>query len=72
MQRIWAILIKEFHQMKRDKATLFMLILMPLMQLIIFGYAINTDVKHVPTVIYVRSRREVSRELITVFVETSF
>lgn len=72
MQRIWAILIKEFHQMKRDKATLFMLILMPLMQLIIFGYAINTDVKHVPTVIYDQSRSEESRELINAFVGTSY
>ena len=72
MQRIWAILIKEFHQMKRDKATLFMLILMPLMQLIIFGYAINTDVKHVPTVIYDQSRSEESRELISAFVGTSY
>ena len=72
MQRIWAILIKEFHQMKRDKATLFMLVLMPLMQLIIFGYAINTDVKHVPTVIYDQSRSEESRELINAFVGTSY
>lgn len=72
MQRIWAILIKEFHQMKRDKATLFMLILMPLMQLIIFGYAINTDVKHVPTVIFDQSRSEESRELINAFVGTSY
>lgn len=58
--------------MKRDKATLFMLILMPLMQLIIFGYAINTDVKHVPTVIYDQSRSEESRELINAFVGTSY
>ena len=72
MQRIWAILVKEFHQMKRDKATLFMLILMPLMQLIIFGYAINTDVKHVPTVIYDQSKSEESRELINAFVGTSY
>ncbi|MBS4913209.1 MAG: ABC transporter permease [Veillonella sp.] len=72
MQRIWAILIKEFNQMKRDKAVLLMLILMPLMQLIIFGYAINTDVKHVPTVIYDQSQSEESRELINAFVGTSY
>lgn len=72
MHRIWAILIKEFNQMRRDKATLLMLILMPLMQLIIFGYAINTDVKHIPTVVYDQSQSEASREIISAFTATSY
>ena len=48
-ERLWAIILKEFIQMKRDRVTLGMMIGLPLIQLILFGYAINTDPKHLPT-----------------------
>jgi len=50
-QRLWAVIVKEFIQMKRDRITLGMLIIIPLMQLILFGYAINSNPKNLPTVV---------------------
>ena len=50
-QRLWAVMHKEFIQMFRDKVTFAILIIIPLMQLILFGYAINTNPKNLPTVI---------------------
>lgn len=47
--RFWAILVKEFIQMRRDKVTFAMMFGIPLIQLLLFGYAINSDPKHLPT-----------------------
>ena len=44
-------IVKEFIQMKRDRITLGMLVMIPLMQLILFGYAINSNPKNLPTVV---------------------
>src|SRR5687768_4270126 len=49
--RLWAVMIKEFIQMRRDRGTLAMMIGIPLMQVILFGFAINSDPKHLPTVV---------------------
>lgn len=45
-QRLWAVMLKEFIQMRRDKATFAMMVGVPLMQLILFGFAINTNPRH--------------------------
>lgn len=47
--RFWGIVVKEFIQMRRDRVTFAMMIGIPLLQLILFGYAINSDPKHLPT-----------------------
>lgn len=49
--RLWAIVVKEFIQMRRDRVTFGMMIGVPLMQLVLFGYAINADPKRLPTAI---------------------
>jgi ABC-2 type transport system permease protein len=49
--RLRAIVLKEFIQMRRDRLTFLMMIGIPLMQLILFGYAINADPKHLPTAV---------------------
>ena len=49
--RFWAIVVKEFIQMRRDRVTFGMMIGIPLIQLILFGFAINADPKHLPTVV---------------------
>ncbi len=61
-QRLWAMLKKEFIHMRRDKVTLGLILWIPIIQLIIFGYAINTNPRHLPTALvlgdnspYVRS-----------------
>lgn len=64
MRRLMALTWKEFMQLKRDRLTLRMIILVPLMQTLIFGYAINYDVKHLRTVVLDESRSYDSRELV--------
>ncbi len=51
LHRFWAIVLKEFIQMKRDRVTFAMMVGIPLMQLMLFGFAINADPKHLPTAI---------------------
>jgi ABC-2 type transport system permease protein len=46
--RIAAIVSKELHQLARDQMTFAMIVMIPLVQLLLFGYAINTDVRHLP------------------------
>jgi len=54
---------KELLQLRRDRMTLAMMIVLPILQLLLFGYAINTDVRHIPTVVYDQDRSAASREL---------
>jgi ABC-2 type transport system permease protein len=51
LSRLYALVIKEFVQAFRDKLTFGMMVAVPLLQLLIFGYAINTDPKHLPTAV---------------------
>jgi ABC-2 type transport system permease protein len=51
LSRFWAIVVKEFIQMRRDRVTFGMMIGVPLIQLLLFGFAINADPKHLPTVV---------------------
>ena len=63
-QRFWAMVVKEFIQMRRDRLTLGMMIGMPLMQLLLFGYAINTDPKQLPTAVLVADHSMFARSLV--------
>ena len=72
MHRIYAILYKEFKQIRRDTTMLRLLILLPIIQILIFGLAINTEVKHIPTVVFDQCRQQESRELIDVLVATDY
>ncbi len=49
--RFWAIVVKEFIQMRRDRATFAIMVGVPLIQLTLFGFAINSDPKHLPAVV---------------------
>jgi ABC-2 type transport system permease protein len=51
LSRLWAIVVKEFIQMRRDRVTFGMMIGVPLIQLVLFGYAINADPKRLPTAV---------------------
>jgi ABC-2 type transport system permease protein len=48
---VWAIALKEFRQLRRDKRTLAMLFLLPFLFLVVFGYAASFDIKEVPTLV---------------------
>lgn len=67
MSRILAILYKEFLQMKRDRLTIGLIFMLPLVQLLLFGYAIQTEVKHIPTVVFDQSLSPESRKLLESF-----
>lgn len=67
MIRIRAILKKEFIQMSRDRMTLALVFVMPMVQLLLFGYAIQTEVKHIPTVVFDQSLSMESRDLLQTF-----
>jgi ABC-2 type transport system permease protein len=62
--RFWAIVVKEFIQMRRDRLTFGMMVGVPMIQLILFGYAINSNPKHLPTAIYAADNSQFSRTLI--------
>lgn len=72
MTRLKALLIKEFLQMQRDKAVIVMMIMIPVVQLLLFGFAINTDVKHLPTIVYDQCLQEESRDLLSSFTSSGY
>lgn len=63
-QRLKAIIKKEFIQLKRDRTTLGMIIMLPVMQLLLFGYAINTDPKNLPTAVISEDNDFLTRSII--------
>lgn len=62
--RISAIFIKELVQMRRDRLTFGMMFALPVMQLILFGFAINTDPKDLPTAVHVEEQTPIVRTLL--------
>jgi ABC-2 type transport system permease protein len=64
LQRFFAIVLKEFIQMRRDRLTFGMMVGIPMVQLILFGYAINSNPKHLPTAVYAADNSVFSRTLI--------
>lgn len=72
MIRLKALLVKEFLQMQRDKAVIFMMILIPVVQLLLFGFAINTDVKHLSTIVFDQCLQEESRDLLSSFTASGY
>lgn len=62
--RLMAVLIKEFIQMRRDRVTFAMMIGLPIMQLFLFGFAINSDPKHLPTLVEMADTGPLSRAIV--------
>ncbi len=63
--RVLAVVKKELRQLSRDRMTFAMVVMIPLVQLIMFGYAINTDVRHIPSALVDQSQSSYSRELVS-------
>jgi len=72
MRRFAAVARKELLQLRRDRMTLGMMVGIPVMQLLLFGYAINTDVRHMPTVVYDQDHSDESRDLVRRLEATGF
>ncbi|HTX79503.1 MAG TPA: ABC transporter permease [Longilinea sp.] len=71
-QRILAIIQKEFQQVLRDRTTLIIMLTIPLMQLVLFGYAINTNVRHIPTVVADQSMDHASQAYLDDMVNSGY
>jgi len=72
LKRIAAMVGKELIQMRRDRLTFAMLLGMPLIQLTLFGYAINTDPKHLPAVVVVHEQSESTRAILYAIQNTGY
>mgnify|MGYP000958330885 FL=1 len=70
--RWWAMVLKEFLQLKRDRVTFAMVVGIPLIQLALFGYAINTDPKHMPTVVLAADRSEFTRSFLAALEQSDY
>ena len=70
MKRFGPMFRKEFIQMRRDRLTLGIMVGVPVIQLMLFGFAIQTDVRHIPTVVFDESRTPTSRDVIAAFENT--
>lgn len=72
MTRIVSVLKKEFLQMRRDRMTLALIFMIPLVQLLLFGYAIQTEVKHIPTAVFDQSLSSASRDMLNSFTASGY
>lgn len=70
--RLLAVITKEFVQMLRDKSTLGMIIGIPLMQLMLFGFAINTNPRHLPAAVVNADNTPISRRILTSLENSSY
>ncbi|MFT4172977.1 MAG: ABC transporter permease [Rhodocyclaceae bacterium] len=64
LTRWWSIVLKEFLQLRRDRVTFGMIVGIPIIQLALFGFAINTDPKHLPTAVILADQSEFTRSFV--------
>jgi ABC-2 type transport system permease protein len=70
--RFWAMVVKEFVQMRRDRMTFGMMVGIPLLQLVLFGFAINSDPKHLPTAMLLADHGPYGRSLFHALQNSSY
>ena len=70
MRGFVAMLVKEFSHIRREPATIFFMLVVPVMQTVIFGYAIQQEIEHIPTIVFNLDGRQASRELVDSFRNT--
>ena len=71
-RRVGAMLRKEFVQLRRDRVTLATMISIPLLQLVMFGYAINTTPRHLPTAVLLQESSDVGRSILAALQNTKY
>jgi ABC-2 type transport system permease protein len=70
--RLWAVVVKEFVQMRRDRLTFAMMLGIPLMQMIIFGFAINADPRNLPLAVLSADNSPFSRSIVAAMQNTGY
>ena len=72
MRRLRAVVVKEIRQVRRDPFSLLMLIALPAFMLVLYGFALNFDVRHVRLAVQDRDRSAASRELLSAFTHSTY
>jgi len=72
VSRWWGIVLKEFLQLRRDRITFGMIVGIPIVQLLLFGYAINTEPKQLPTAVVIADHSEFTRSFLSAMKTSSY
>src|SRR3981189_1041215 len=69
--RSYAMVVKEFIQLKRDRVSFAMIVMIPVMQLLLFGFAINTTPRHLPTAVLLQEDSDLARSILKALENTA-
>jgi ABC-2 type transport system permease protein len=72
LRRTFAMLTKEFIQLRRDRVSFAMIVMLPIMQLLLFGYAINTTPRHLPTAVLLQENSDLGRSILKALQNTAY
>lgn len=70
--RVLAVLVKEFKQLTRDRVTYAMILAIPVIQLVLFGYAINAEPRHLPTVVLAQEDSRYARSIVAALKNSAY
>jgi len=71
-RRTFAMMVKEFIQLRRDRVSFAMIIMIPVVQLLLFGYAINTTPRNLPTAVLLQEDSDLARSILKALENTSY
>jgi ABC-2 type transport system permease protein len=71
-RRTYAMVVKEFIQLRRDRVSFAMIVMLPVMQLLLFGYAINTTPHHLPTAVLLQEDSDLGRSILKALENTAY
>ena len=71
-RRSFAMVVKEFIQLRRDRVSFAMIVMIPVMQLMLFGYAINTTPRHLPTAVLLQEDSDLARSILKALENTTY
>src|ERR1700742_552841 len=71
-RRSFAMVIKEFIQLRRDRVSFAMIVMIPVMQLLLFGYAINTTPRNLPTAVLLQEDTDLARSVLKALENTAY
>ncbi len=71
-RRSYAMVVKEFIQLRRDRVSFAMIVMIPVMQLLLFGYAINTTPRNLPTAVLLQEDSDLARSILKALENTAY
>lgn len=70
--RVFAVMVKEFTQLRRDRLTYAMILVLPIVQVLLFGYVINNNPKHLPVAVLIQDHGPMARSVLAAVVNTGY